>query len=187
MSERKGLPRWLWEFLVLALIGAAGYGAWWWLGIQHGGDLQEQKDQLTREHQTELQEAQAAVAAALSSEATAAAVAFRAGIQSLAVDGRWAEVDAAALELLELPGVAFVHILAGDGTVKVSSDRKMLATGQAGPRAKWALEADGVVQRTTQRQTLEIATPLGDFDGGVEAGEPAEKLVLWLGYRSPLG
>lgn len=183
MSERKGLPRWLWEFLTLALLGAIGYGGWWWMGIQHGGDLQAQKDQLTEAHQAELQEARAAVAAALSSEATAATVAFAAGIEVLAADGRWSEVDAAALQLLELPSVAFVHVLSGDGMVKVSSDRKMLATGQAGPRAKWALEADGVVQRSTQQQTLEIATPLG----GLEGGDPSEKLVLWLGYRSPLG
>lgn len=177
-NERKGLPRWLWEALVLLLIAGLGYGAWWWLGIQHGGDLQEQKDLLVAEHQVELKKAQEAVAAALSSEATAAAVAFAAGIESLAKDERWQDVDRAALRLLELPGVAFVHVLAPDGAVHVSSDRKLLATGQAGPRAKWVLEAQGVVQRASQQETLEVALPLLD-------GE--QKLaVLWLGYRSPL-
>ena len=175
-SERRGLPRGLWEFLALLVIAAVGYGAWWWLGIEHRADLQEQKDQLTAEHQVELKKAKDAVAAALSSEATAAAVAFASGIEALAADERWQAVDRAALRLLELPGVAFVHVLAPDGTVHVSSDRKVLATGQAGPRAGWALEADGVVQRAGQLQTLEVALPL-------RAGE--EKIaVVWLGYRS---
>lgn len=176
-TEGKSLPRWLWEALILLMIAAAAYGAWWWLGIEHRADLQAQKDQLTAEHQAELEKANEAVAAALSAEATAAAVAFAAGIEALAADERWQAVDQAALRLLELPGVSFVHVLAPDGSVRISSDRKLLATGQAGPRARWALEADGVVQRSSRRETLEVALPL-------RAGD--EKIaVLWLGYDSP--
>ena len=184
-EKRKGLPRWLWEALILLVIAAVGYGVWWWLGIEHRADLQAQKDQLTTEHQAELKKAKQAVAAALSSEATAAAVAFSSGIGALVAEERWQDVDEAALQLLELPGVAFVHVLAPDGTVRVSSDRKLLATGRAGPRAKWALESDGVVQRAGQLETLEVALPFRAESAREESA--GEKLaVLWLGYRSPL-
>ncbi|MEM6792872.1 MAG: hypothetical protein AAF725_02765 [Acidobacteriota bacterium] len=178
------MPRGVWEFLVLIFLGAVGYGAWWWLGIEHRGELQKQKDALVAEHAAAMAELEGQVRSSNAAEAMAAAVAFAAGIETLAASERWPAIDRAVLELLELPGVSFVHVLGAGGSVRVSSDRKFLATGRAGPRASWALGANGVIQRVSAGAVIEIAVPLDAAAGGAvsEGEETGARSILWLGY-----
>ena len=171
----RSTPRWLIEVLVFLLLCAAGYGVWWWQGIQHRSEMTERTRELRETYEAKEREIARKLHAAASNEATAVATAFAAGIRPLVQDGRFDDVDAAVLSILEVPGVAFVHLLDRDGTVLVSSDRKMLATGQAGARGEWALGAAGAVQRIAGSGVIEIAVPLTRREGQGDA-------VLWLGF-----
>ena len=75
-----------------------------------------------------------------------------------------------------LPWVSFVHVLTPDGQVLSSSDRRLMATGQADERAKWALSAEELLVRQAAEGVTELAMPVR----GVS--EPVA--VLWLGYRT---
>ncbi|MEM8931011.1 MAG: hypothetical protein AAGE94_07540 [Acidobacteriota bacterium] len=168
-------PRWLIEALVLLILGAIGYGLWWWQGVQHRSELVEQTQTLRESFEAKQREVAQRLHAAAANEATAVATAFAAGIRPLVAEDRTEDIDAAVLSILELPGVQFVHLLDRDGVVLVSSDRKMLTTGQAGPRATWALDTEGAVQRVAEGGVIEIAVPLPRSEGAGDA-------ILWIGH-----
>lgn len=173
MSRQK--PRWLYELLVVLLLCAVGYGAWWWQGVQHRSEMLEKTRQLRETYETKEAEITKRLRAAASNEATAVATAFAAGIRPLVEEGRFEDVDAAVLSILELPGVAFVHVVDRDGNVLVSSDRKLLATGRVAPGSDWVLEAGGPVQRVAAAGVIEIAVPM-------PRGESEGDAVLWIGH-----
>jgi hypothetical protein len=86
-------------------------------------------------------------------------------------------LDMAKGSLLRLPHVAFVHVLAPDGTVLASSNEKYSVAGRADDRASWALAADDLRTRPGDLPgTLEIAAPFQGASGRVA--------VLWLGYKT---
>jgi hypothetical protein len=77
--------------------------------------------------------------------------------------------------LLRLPHVAFVHVLAPDGSVLTSSNQKFVVDGRADARASWALASSELqTRRSDLPGTVEVAAP---FQGAY--GRAA---VLWLGY-----
>lgn len=111
------------------------------------------------------------------SEAESVFRAFAAGIQGSALSGQKGMLDMAKGNLLQLPHIAFVHVLAPDGAVLTSSNEKYAVAGRADDRAAWALEANELRTRSGDLPgTLEIAAP---FQGA--SGRAA---VLWLGYKT---
>lgn len=111
------------------------------------------------------------------SEATAVFRAFAAGIQGAALGQQTGMLDMAKGSLLQMPHVAFVHVLAPDGKVLASSNEKYVVAGRGDSRASWALQAADLQTRPGDLPgTIEIAAP---FQGA--SGRTA---VLWLGYKT---
>lgn len=102
--------------------------------------------------------------------------AFAAGVHPLVLRGDQGDgLDQAIGAVLQLPGVTFVHVLAADGAVLASSDRKLTTTGQAGEAGKWVLTANELVSREGETPgTVEIGAPV------VGAAGPSG--YLWMGY-----
>jgi hypothetical protein len=163
------------EFLIILVLILVAAGIWWW--------KDSETDQAVAEAQTSCQQEVAALteqgerwAQALAvSEAHAAFRGFAAGVYPLVLRGGADTLDQAIGALLELPGVTFVHVLAPDGAVLASSDRKLVTTGQVGEDGTWVLTASEVVEREGSTPgTREMAAPVL---GG--AGPAAH---LWMGY-----
>jgi len=107
-------------------------------------------------------------------QAEAAFRGFAAGVHPLVLGGGGG-LDQAIGALLQLPGVTFVHVLAADGAVVASSDRKLTTTGQVGEEGTWVLTAGELVSRGGEAPgTVELAAPV------VGASGPAG--YLWIGY-----
>ncbi len=169
----KKIPRIVWELLALIVLAAIGYGVWTWSEFRWQRRLQDREEQLQTEIATERQNAAEVVAQRRAKEGEMVGRAFAAGIRSAVASGRTEAVDAAVGELLRLPGVVFAHVLERGGGVIATSDRKLVTTGRAGPRADWALTAQEVAVRPgTSAETTEVAIPVA-VDNGV---------VLWLSY-----
>ena len=101
--------------------------------------------------------------------------AFAAGISQAVLAGRREGVEIAAVNMLHVPGIAGIHVLALDGSVIYSSDAKLTATGEGSYRGSWALEATALISRpSTRPEVLDIAVPI------VNAGTP--QAVAWLEY-----
>jgi hypothetical protein len=163
------------EFLIILILILIAAGIWWW--------KDQESDRAVAEEQTACQQQVAALtekgehwARALAvSEAHAAFRAFAAGIHPMVLGGGSPNLDQAVGALLELPGVEFVHVLAPDGAVLASSDRKLTTTGQVGEDGTWVLTASETVEREgAQPGVRELGAPV------VGAAGPAA--YLWMGY-----
>ncbi len=108
------------------------------------------------------------------SEATMVFRAFAAGVHPLVLSGEPQGLDQAVGALLELPGVEFVHVVARDGTVLASSDRKLLTTGRLGSDAAWVLETGELEQRPGAGGVVEMASPV--------VGPSGPAGFVWMGY-----
>lgn len=170
---RRGARRGLWEALIVTVLLASCYGVWHLQEYRLGKRYGEEIETSAAEHLKIRGDLEAKLNAATAAEGAGVTRAFAVGIDTLAAEERWQEVDAAVLELLELPGVDFVHVLDTEGGVLVSSDRKLLATGQAGPEASWVLGAEGLVQqvRGSDGRGHDYSMPVAGGDA-----------YLWLGY-----
>lgn len=167
--------RWLWEALVVVALVAALFGVWTWSGSARERALEQQ----AQEHEAELSQLERGCETWADrlgeSQARQVFQAFAAGVHAPVLAGRRESVDLAVGQLLELPGVVFVHLLEPNGAVMASSDRKLVVTGQAGERASWALAAGELTRREGERRgTVELAAPIR-----AGAGTAA---ILWLGY-----
>lgn len=109
--------------------------------------------------------------------AEAAFHAFAAGVHPLVLRGDQGDALYQAIgAVLQLPGVTFVHVLAADGAVLASSDRKLTTTGQAGEAGTWVLTANELVSRAGETPgTVEIGAPV------VGAAGPSG--YLWMGFE----
>lgn len=169
------MPRTLWEILILVLLAAIGYGFWTWSDYRWQGRLAESEQRLLADVKAEREAAAEVLRQQGAREAEVAARVFAAGIRDEVLEARHEAIDEAVGALLRLPAVVFVHVLERDGGVIATSDRKLVATGRAGPSAAWALAATDTVTRVgATPQTTEVAVPLDEAEG-VTA-------VLWLAY-----
>lgn len=101
--------------------------------------------------------------------------AFAAGIAPSVLAGRRESVEMAAVDLLVVPGIAGIHVLAPDGAVIYSSDAKLATTGEGAYRGSWALNATELVsQASTRPNVIDYAIPV--LGGG------ERKAVIWLEY-----
>ena len=168
---RRATRRWLIELLVvLALVAGLG-GLYGWSVHRQAAlgracearriDAQKETsgwlDALTRER------------------AEAVFRAYTAGIHAAVLAGRKESLEQSIEELVRLPGVAAVHLLAPDGSVITSSDRKLVLLGHVGERGAWALATQDFAQRAgDMKGTTELATQIQDAAG--------IKAVLWMVY-----
>jgi hypothetical protein len=169
--------RLLWEAVIALLLLAVIWGGWKWSAVHTASQLaarQAVHDKAT----AALRDGCSAWASRLAeSQAEAVFRAFAAGLQPAVMAGREEAVLQAKNRLLELPQVAFVHLLAPDGSVMVSSDEKYTTTGHADDRAAWALATRDLTVRTGDLPgTTEVAAPILGSNGPVA--------ILWLGYKT---
>jgi hypothetical protein len=164
------------EIAVVLVVALAGYGAWWWCSRQAAGSAAELALEYEARSTTLRQNCELWAAAMAAQQAEAVLRSFAAGAYpSLMAERPGEELDVAVGAVLELPGVQFAHLLAPDGAVLTSSDRKFTILGEVGERAEWALGATELTSRQgDDRGTLELAAPILSTEG-VEA-------ILWLGY-----
>lgn len=171
----KKLPRTVWEILALVVLTAVGYGFWTWSDYRWQRSLADREQLLQAELASEQRHTAEVLAERRAKEGEMVGRAFAAGIRAAVTAGRREAVDAAVGELLRIPGVIFAHVLERDGGVVATSDRKLVTTGQAGPRAGWALAAGEVVVRPgANPETSEVAVPITEGDDAV---------VLWIAYE----
>lgn len=174
MSNRKRL---ILEIAIVVLLVLTCIALWNW-GQQ---ESEKRAAELTAQHESAAarlrQECETQAERLARSEAEAVFRAFAAGIQGSALGQQTGMLDMAKGSLLQLPHVAFVHVLAPDGQVLTSSNEKYAVAGQADARAAWALEATDLRTRAGDLPgTIEIAAP---FQGA--SGRAA---ILWLGYKT---
>jgi hypothetical protein len=154
---------------VLLVLGAAG--VWWWKG-REAAEAARQGQARTA---AVAKEAEMWAAKLADDGAKSTFQSFAAGVAPAVLAERVESVDQAVVGLLEVSGVVFVHILAPDGGVIASSDRKLQAAGQVGEEAGWVFAADGVKTRPSDRTgVLELAAPI--------VGPAGPKAYLWMGY-----
>ena len=108
-------------------------------------------------------------------EAEAVLRAFSAGLHPAILANRTEAVDAAVVDLIQLPEVVFAHVATPQGVVIASSDRKLVGPENVGERGRWALKA------------TDLQTRPGDADGTVELAMPLAAssgwhVVVWVGY-----
>lgn len=172
----KKLPRTVWEILALVVLAAVGYGFWTWSDYRWQRRLAQSEEHLQATLTSERQHTAEVLAQRRAKEGEMAGRAFAAGIRAAVTAGRLEAVDDAVGELLRIPGVIFAHVLERDGGVIATSDRKLVTTGQAGPRADWALAAGEVAVRSgANPETTEVVVPVSEGDGGTA--------VLWIAYE----
>jgi len=108
-------------------------------------------------------------------EAEAVLRAFSAGIHPAVKVNRQESVDAAVVDLIQVPEVLFAHVVTPEGVVVASSDRKLVGAGRVGERDGWALTATELQTRPGDADgTLELAMPLAAASGW--------HVVVWMGY-----
>lgn len=174
MSNRKRLMIEIAVGLLLVLVFSA-----LWSGSRRSGEqrLVELENRHDRAVAQMRQECEARAVRLARSEARSVFRAFAAGIQGSALAQQQGMLEVAKGSLLQLPHVAFVHVLTPDGKVLTSSNEKYGVAGRADARAGWALQADDLqVRQGDLPGTIEIAAP---FQGG--SGRVA---VLWMGYKT---
>ncbi len=166
------------EIAVVLAVALAGYGARWWCS--------RQAERGTRELSADYEARIGAVAASCerwagemaAKQAEAALRSFAAGLYpSLIAGAKGEDLDVAVGAFLELPGVEFAHLLAPDGKVLASSDRKFTILGDVTGRADWALGVTELVSRPGDRPgTLELAAPILSSQG--------TEAIVWIGYAT---
>lgn len=176
MPGPESWKRLLIEIVVVLAVALTGYGAWWWCSRQAERGAAELALDYEARLTTVSQNCELWAAAMAALQAEAVLRSFAAGLYpSLIADRPGEELDVAMGALLELPGVDFAHLLAPDGEVLTSSDRKFTILGEVRERAAWALGATELTSRQGERRgTLELAAPVLSTEG-VEA-------LVWLGY-----
>lgn len=173
----RSLPRIVWEILVLVVLAAVGWGLYTWTERDWRDRLAAAEESRRSELAEVRRDRAASEGRQMLREAEAVARAFASGIQSQALAGRYEAVENAVGQLLLLPRVVFVHVLAPDGAVLASSDRKLVATGEAGPRAEWALGAGELATRPElETGVTEVAVPLRGVSG--------PGAILWMAYET---
>lgn len=164
-----------WEFLIVLLLLVVVVGVWWWQGRVADREVARVRAETEQQVRAVEQDARQWAEALAASEAEAAFRAFAAGVAPLILAGERQAVDQALGGLLELSSIAFVHVLAPDGGVIASSDRKLTTTGLAGPGAEWALGSTGLATRAGDQPGItELAAPV--------VGPAGPAAYLWLGY-----
>lgn len=176
MPTSTSWKRLLIEIAAVLAVALVGYGAWWWCARQAERSATELALDYEARATTVRQNCELWAAAMAAQQAEAVLRAFAAGAYpSLMTERPGEELDMAVGALLELPGVEFAHLLAPDGSVLTSSDRKYSILGEVPERAEWALGATELTSRQgDDRGTLELAAPILSTEG-VEA-------IAWLGY-----
>jgi hypothetical protein len=163
--------------LVILLVGVLIWGVWVWQEGRREHELAEAAERHAAEVADLKAKAEFWAEALAAGEAQAVFRAFQAGIAPDLLAGRPESVEMAAVTLLGLPGIEFVHVLRPGGEVLYSSDAKLVAEGTAGERGAWALAAAEPTARAgATRGVTEIAAPLTGAAGPVAC--------LWLGYRT---
>ena len=149
----------------------------WWLG-EH-----QQRTQLAEVQALHFAELEAVQKRAIETrdrlvmrEAEAVLKAFSAGVHPAIMANRNESVDAAVVDLIQIPEVVFAHVATPQGVVIASSDRKLVGTGSLGERGSWALAV------------TDLQTRPGDADGTVELAMPLSAssgwhVVVWLSYN----
>lgn len=159
------------EALLVILLALCAAGIWWWKDRESAAREREWETRLDLVRQ----EAGKWAAELAAGEARAVFASFAAAIAPPVLLERSESVDQAVVGLLQLPAVVFVHVLGPEGTVIASSDRKLMAAGQAGEAARWALASENLETRPSDRTgVLELAAPI--------AGPAGPEAYLWMGY-----
>lgn len=176
MPVRSDWKRLLIEAAIVLVVALIGFGAWWWCARQADRSAREIAADYEARIETMRQNCELWAASMAAEQAEAVLRSFGAGAYpSLMGAAGGEELDVAIGALLELPGVQFAHLLAGDGRVITSSDRKFTIMREVPERAEWAL---GVTELTSRRGdragTVELAAPILST-AGTEA-------ILWLSY-----
>jgi hypothetical protein len=163
------------EFLVIIILVAAAVFIWTWKDRQAANALVEQDAACQARVDSMTAAGESWAGAMASGQAEAAFRGFAAGVHPLVLTGRGDGLDQAIGAALEMPGVTFVHVLAADGAVLASSDRKLTTTGVVGEAGTWALTASDLVSRGGEAPgTVELASPI--------VGPSGPAGFLWMGY-----
>jgi hypothetical protein len=165
------------EAIVIVLLALAILGVWWWRGHVAENEVTTLRTTQEEEVRALRNESSQWAGRLATGEAEAVFRAFAAGIAQQVLPGGDPNLDQAVGGLLELPGVAFVHVLGPDGTVLATSDRKLSVTGRAGDDARWALESTDLVTRASRQPGVtELAAPI--------VGSAGAAGYLWMGYET---
>ena len=161
--------------LLLLLLGLVAVGLWQWsehqAAVEHRR-LGEEADSRVAACQADSAET---VARLTEREAESVARAFTSGSYPAILGGDRSAVDAAIGQLVQLPQVAFVHVLGADGAILATSDRKVKETGDAGEVGEWARSVDRFTSRAgATRGVTEVAVPVD--------GAGARVAVVVVGY-----
>jgi hypothetical protein len=168
------MRRTLIEIAVFVLLALAGWGFYQWSSSKWDQRLEAQAAGAQKQLDQAKAEAEAWAKVLADGDAEVAFRSFIAGIQPALTAGRRDAVESAVGSFVQLPDVTFIHILNPDGSVIASTDLKLIASGEAGPRSAWALEAKDLIRREDERGILELAAPVH----GIEA----PLATVWLGY-----
>lgn len=165
------------EALIILVLVLAGLGVWWWKDRETANRL-AQEERLCQVQVADLREQAETWARDLASgQATAVFRAFAAGVQPAVLADRRESLDQAVTSLLGLPGIEAAHILAADGEVLASSDKKLITTGRIDERGAWVLATTELTTRPGDRPDVtEVAAPV------VGAAGPAG--FLRISYRT---
>lgn len=154
---------------VLALFGL-------WFVMDRGAEAEHEKLQIMCRVEIEAAEADAArwTEALARGEAEAVFRAFAAGVHPLVLPGRGDALDQAVAGLLELPAVVGVHVVAADGAVLASSDRKVMTSG-LDERSSWVLATSDLTVTDGDRPgVLQLAAPV--------VGPAGPAGFVWMAY-----
>lgn len=171
------MKRFGYEFLIIVILILAAVGIWMWKDHQRILALEAAQEDCTARVEQVVASGEQWAAALVDGEAEATFRAFASGIHPLILRNNADALDQAVGALLELPGIAFVHVVAPDGAVLASSDRKLVTTGQVGEDGAWVLTTADLEIRDGEIEGLqELAAPV------IGASGPAG--FLWLGYET---
>lgn len=163
------------EALIVVVLLLAIAGVWWFMDRRAAGERAELETAWQEQAAAAEVETARWTEALATDQATAVFRAFAAGIHPLVLPERRDSLDQAVAGLLELPGIEGVHLVAPDGQVLASSDRKLLTTGRLDPRDAWVLETSGLATRRADTPgVIELASPV--------VGPSGPAGFLWLAY-----
>ncbi len=165
------------EALIVAVLLVAVAGVWWFK--DRGAESERERLEAAWQEQVAAAEATTGswTEALAAGEATAVFRAFAAGIHPLVLPERADSLDQAVAALLELPAVEGVHVVAADGRILASSDRKLETTGRLDERDAWILETAALTTREGDRAgVVQLAAPI--------VGPAGPAGYLWLAYDS---
>lgn len=176
MTASTNWNRLLIEIAVVLVVALIGFTAWWWCARQAERSAQEIAIDYEARITTVRQNCEFWAASMAAQQAEAVLRAFAAGIYpSLLAERPGEELDVTIGALLELPGIEFAHLVAPEGSVIASSDRKLTILGDVGERGAWALGVTELSSRQGDREgVVELAAPILST-AGTEA-------IAWLGY-----